>query len=319
MSERFPAHGVEGFDIAGFRKAMGGFVTGVTVVTVLDRDGNPSGLTANSFTSVSLVPPLILFCLRESSHNAGLIRDRGRFAVNVLADGQIEVSSRFASKAPDKFAGVNWSMSAGGSPILEGVVSWFDCAVSQVIEAGDHLIVIGAVGEFATTAAQPLAYCRGAYVAFSTEKEAVAAAGSIRVGALVERGDSILLIADSHGRLHLPTGHSLGPVGDPKSLQGKLRGLGLDVQLGFLFSVFEEPRSDEKMETAVYYRGELVGMEEDSPGQFHLLTDVPWERMANPDERSMIARLIQERAEGDVGVFAGPKADGLLRRLARQS
>jgi flavin reductase (DIM6/NTAB) family NADH-FMN oxidoreductase RutF len=315
MSDLSPVSHLGAFDVAGFRKAMGAFVTGVTVVTVLDQDGIASGLTANSFTSVSLTPPLVLVCIRNSSHNARLIGEAGRFAVNVLADDQIAVSSRFASKVvANKFEGVNWSLSAGGSPILGNVVSWFDCAVSQIIEAGDHVIIVGAVDDFASTAAQPLAYCRGAYVAFSSHKEAVTAAGSIRVGALIERDDSILLVADGDGRLHLPTGHSIGPVGDPKSLQGKLRGLGLEVKLGFLFSVFEEA-GFERTETAIYYRGDLRFKEADSPAQLHALTRIPWDRIASSDDRSMIARLITEKGEEHIGVFAGLKSEGVLRRI----
>jgi (E)-2-((N-methylformamido)methylene)succinate hydrolase len=146
------------------RQVLGCFVTGVTVVTTLEQQRLPRGFTANSFTSVSLDPPLVLVCIGRSaaSHDA-FAAGRG-FAVNILSDGQQELSARFASRAVDKFAGVAWRAARGGGILLEGSLAWLDCRLERVIPAGDHSILLGEVLDFGRNALQPLAWCRGRYL-----------------------------------------------------------------------------------------------------------------------------------------------------------
>ncbi len=123
-----------------FRDVLGRFATGVTVVASMS-DGKPVGMTCQSFTSVSLDPPLVLFCPAKTSRAWPLIQRAGFFCVNLLSHDQLELSNGFAAKGTDKFAGVPWQPSATGAPLLEGVLGWVDCTVYAVHEAGDHYVV----------------------------------------------------------------------------------------------------------------------------------------------------------------------------------
>ena len=131
------------FDRTTFRRVLGCFATGVTIVTSIEEDGTLCGLTANSFTSVSLDPPLVLVCLDARSNSLGAIRHSGAFAVNILGEGQRDLSGRFASKLPDKFVEGKWSRAVTGSPTLDGALAWLDCRVERALTAGDHEIVGG--------------------------------------------------------------------------------------------------------------------------------------------------------------------------------
>ncbi|MEU4696118.1 flavin reductase family protein [Nonomuraea dietziae] len=145
------------------REALGMYATGVAVVTTALEDGRRAGVTVNSFTSVSLDPPLVLWCLSRRAPSADLFLRAGRFVVNVLAAGQDELSRRFATPAEDKFAGVATS-SAGGLPVLEGTLASFACRTVTVHEGGDHLIFVGAVEQFDRTGGEPLVFHSGRYL-----------------------------------------------------------------------------------------------------------------------------------------------------------
>jgi 3-hydroxy-9,10-secoandrosta-1,3,5(10)-triene-9,17-dione monooxygenase reductase component len=146
-----------------FRDVLGRFCTGVTVVTSV-ADGQPVGMTCQSFTSVSLDPPLVLFCPAKTSRAWPLIQRAGFFCVNLLSHDQLELSNGFASKGSDKFAGVTWRPSETGAPLLEGVLGWVDCTVHAVHEAGDHYVVVGRVMDLGVEdAPHPLLFYKGQY------------------------------------------------------------------------------------------------------------------------------------------------------------
>ncbi|TIU20123.1 MAG: flavin reductase family protein, partial [Mesorhizobium sp.] len=115
------------FDSGEFRRALGSFLTGVTIVTTIGLEGEPRGFTANSFTSVSLDPPLVLVCIAHKALGHPVFATSKSFAINILNEGQKAASGIFASKAPDKFASVDWRPGQTGSPILDGSVACFDC------------------------------------------------------------------------------------------------------------------------------------------------------------------------------------------------
>src|SRR5690348_5112403 len=146
------------------RRAFGTFMTGVTVITTHGADGSPRGFTANSFTSVSLDPPLVLVCIAKTASSYAVFSETRHFAISVLAEDQKSVSGVFASKAADKFAQVAWHVRATGAPVMDGAAASFDCATHEVIDAGDHIILLGRVVDFVHTSSTPLGYCRGAYV-----------------------------------------------------------------------------------------------------------------------------------------------------------
>ncbi|HJT41375.1 MAG TPA: alpha/beta fold hydrolase [Sphingobium sp.] len=162
---REPLSYVGGSEPRVLRNALGCFGTGVTVITSVTDGGELIGLTANSFTSVSLDPPLILFSLDNRSGSMEALKKAGRFAVNVLHIGQQPVGNRFASRIPDKFEGVDWEFRAeGGSPILPGSLASFDCTTWAVHDGGDHQIFIGEVHHaWYEPRRDPLFYFRGKY------------------------------------------------------------------------------------------------------------------------------------------------------------
>ena len=146
-----------------YRDVLGQYASGVTVVTTV-LDDVPVGMTCQSFTSVSLDPPLVAFLPMKTSRAFAAIRKSRRFCVNFLAAEQADVSNTFASLADDKFADVTWQPTSNGMPLIDGVVGWVDCTVRDVHEAGDHYLVIGRVEDLGHgDADKPLLFHRGRY------------------------------------------------------------------------------------------------------------------------------------------------------------
>ena len=165
--ETSPVHAEDVASLAAarrFRDVLGRFASGVTVVTGLS-DGRPVGLTCQSFASVSLDPPLVLFVAAHTSRAWPRIQLSGHFCVNFLAADQSHLSNVMASRGVDKFAGVSWAPApASGSPVLDGVLGYVDCTIHAVHEAGDHHIVVGRVLDLASTELrEPLLFFRGRY------------------------------------------------------------------------------------------------------------------------------------------------------------
>ncbi len=148
-----------------YRRACGQFATGVCVVTAFD--GAPHGCTVNSFTSVSLHPPLVLFCLDREANVAAAFRSALHFAVNVLAADQREVSSAFAFKQEGRFEGIGWRPGLEGIPLLDGAVAHLECRLVRVLPAGDHDILIGEVLQLECFSGEPLVYWSGGYAQIS--------------------------------------------------------------------------------------------------------------------------------------------------------
>ena len=145
------------------REVMGHFASGVTVVTAVTDDG-PVGFTCQSFSSLSLDPPLVVFAPGRTSRTWPLLRDIGRFCINVLAEGQDAVSQDFARSGADRFAGVRWTPSAHGSPVLDDVVAWIDAELWAEYDGGDHTLAVARVLDLgAEPNRRPLLYHRGAY------------------------------------------------------------------------------------------------------------------------------------------------------------
>lgn len=151
-------------DPKAFRRVMGSFATGVAVVTT-SRDGEQFGMTVNSLTSVSLEPLIVLICLVKGSRTGLAIRDRGRFAVNLLNSEQEEISRRFVSKEQRRFRREDASDNVWGVPLMEGALASLVCDVHLVHEIGDHDVVYGRVLHCESSEGKPLLYWRGAYSA----------------------------------------------------------------------------------------------------------------------------------------------------------
>ena len=145
------------------RDVLGHFVSGVTVVTAMGTEG-PVGFTCQSFSSLSLDPPLVAFAPARTSTTWPRLRAAGRFCVNVLSDEQSHLSRQFARSGTDKYAGVQWAPSPHGSPMLDGVVAWIDATLEAEHDGGDHTIVVARVLDLGADASRtPLLFHRGAY------------------------------------------------------------------------------------------------------------------------------------------------------------
>jgi flavin reductase (DIM6/NTAB) family NADH-FMN oxidoreductase RutF len=146
-----------------FKAAMSRWVTGVAVITARSRSGELSGLTASSFASVSLDPPLVLFCLGHASTSKAAFQETDGFAVNILGAGQQSLASGFAKQGGDKFVGIGWRPGLRGVPLLDDALAQLECRIEIMHPGGDHLIVVGEVERIDVREDKPLVYYRGTY------------------------------------------------------------------------------------------------------------------------------------------------------------
>ena len=154
----------DSFSALDFRAACGRFATGVTVVTGMDEDKKPVGVTVNSFSSVSLEPPLVLFCLDKQALSFDAFSIASRFAINFLAEDQENLSNQFAKQSEDKFAGIEYEFNQDGVPILANCLGALECRMHAVHDGGDHQIIVGEVSKILTGRdASPLLYFKGSY------------------------------------------------------------------------------------------------------------------------------------------------------------
>lgn len=301
------------FDPRALRHAFGTFMTGVTVVTTHDADGNPLGFTANSFTSVSLDPPLVLVCIANSSINYQAFATAGGFAVNILSEGQVETSNTFARPSDDRFAQVDWRRGPFGSPLIDGVSAWFDCSAFKTVEAGDHLILIGKVEAFDATTAPGLGHARGAYVTPAAEAEALSRATKLVVSALIERDGKVLLQGDAQGHLTLPETMT-GKAGATAALNRLIAESGVAADPGFIYSVYEDDGREHQHIVFLCHAGEGTP----TKGVFTELTPSTLTDVADPAMCSMLDRFARESRLGNFGVYVGTQSSGTVRPISSE-
>jgi flavin reductase (DIM6/NTAB) family NADH-FMN oxidoreductase RutF/DNA-binding MarR family transcriptional regulator len=152
-----------GFDTREYRRALGQFATGVTIVTCRAEDGTPVGMTANSFSSVSLDPPLVLWSLDRRTRSFPHFAAAERFGFSVLSQEQVELSNRFAQHGADKFDGVDWTEGLGGVPLMPEPAATFECRRHAVFDGGDHLVIVGRVERFVRAERPGLVFHGGRY------------------------------------------------------------------------------------------------------------------------------------------------------------
>jgi flavin reductase (DIM6/NTAB) family NADH-FMN oxidoreductase RutF len=150
-------------DSKEFRNALGQFATGVTVITTLDKDGNKAGMTANSFSSVSLDPMLVLWSLAKTAKTFDAFNEAERFAIHVLNSEQQAISNQFASRCDDRFEGINHTAGHGGVPVLDDYSAVFQCEIESRFEGGDHIILVGRVIDLDNKCRPPLIFHAGQY------------------------------------------------------------------------------------------------------------------------------------------------------------
>ena len=145
------------------RRVMGHFATGVTVITTVSKTGEPYGLTANAFSSLSLEPPLLLVCVDKKAESYPHFEESKVFTVNILSDSQEALSRRFAVSGGDKFQNVAYHMGANGAPIIDGNIGYIECKLYAGYDGGDHTIYLGEIQQAETRDAKPLVFFRGGY------------------------------------------------------------------------------------------------------------------------------------------------------------
>lgn len=291
------------------RDVFGRFLTGVTVVTVFDAAGRPRGFTANSFTSVSLDPPLVLVCIANKAASRETLSSASRFGINILSETQRDISTRFASPLENKFEGVEIVGPPGAAPLVSGSLGCLDCALENVVEAGDHTIVIGRVLHFSTASGLPLGYYRGNYVAFGLGAEALERHGgdAIVLGCLLEHDGRVLLLHRPGGEdWQIPT-IALGSGENHRTLIPKLlRTLKVKATTPLLYSIYQDP-GDPHMTmifTAHVSNPFEAGRLPDGT-EIALFGEAerPWERLSRSSPSSVVRRFFQERRSARFGIY----------------
>lgn len=303
---------VSSIDTVALRRAFGTFVTGVTVITTRDADGTPRGMTANSFTSVSLDPPLLLVCVGKSAHSFTAFNSSDAFAVNLLHEAQTDVSQLFASKSATKFDSVDHDRVHTGAPILVDCLTWFDCTVHNRVDAGDHVVLIGEVKAFGTSPSAPLGFCRGRY---ANVKDPLPPgwleSHDMIVGYLIEADGQLLLREDGKGGWALPTARRR--VADSELKLDGGEALTLVPDATFLYSVFDVSDDDPGY---LIYRARLAKASASvalpAGLKFFPIAELPYEAIPTREINSMLRRYARESADKRFGIYMGSDDGGRL-------
>lgn len=302
------------FDPRALRDAFGAFLTGVTVVTTFNEEGAPIGFTANSFTSVSLDPPLLLVCLAKTSRNFAALTGARGFGINILSEGQKDISNTFARPVEDRFAAVDWQRGPFGSPVFGGVSAWFDCSMHENVDAGDHVILIGRIEGFENSGKTGLGYARGGYFTPAlAEKSLLANAdGSLLLGAVAERDGEILLVDDDKGGWTLPFVQKAEGEGMEALEQHVAATVGPVLNTGLLYSVYEDTETNRQH---VVYRATLGGGDIRT-GRLFAVQAPPLGDIADNAVRELVKRYAQESTLGNFGVYFGNQDKGRVHAVA---
>lgn len=300
------------------RSAFGRFMTGVTVVTARAADGGNVGFTANSFTSVSLDPPLLLVCPGRHLSSFDVFSTTDHFAINILAEGQEAVSNTFAADKGDRFSKADWAADTNGCALISGRTAAFSCTVTQRVDAGDHLVLLGRVTDFDATDRPGLGYNNGGYFSLSKERQAnaPASASQLSVGSVIlVHQDNILLTRDNK----LPSVQLDDHTGARRALSVYLHSIGLDAHMGPVYSVYDNPNSGPKSGSKsgihhVVLRARIADVPTDCP-----LKSVPINSFeqgpAKTDMQHLILRrFAQEHRTQSFGLYLGDVEKGEIRR-----
>lgn len=302
-------------DTEALRRALGSFMTGVTVVTTRSEAGEPIGFTANSFTSVSLDPPLLLVCPGRHLTSYERFGQIEYFAVSVLAEGQERVSNVFASAGDDRFAQAQWQPDLQGSPLIDGACAWFSCRVHQRHAAGDHLILVGEIVDFRNAKGHGLGYCSNGYFSLSREQQSDVASRRGRrgrAGVLVDHEGRLLLDRSATG-LRLPTFELPDDAGPRTSLEHRFEALGLDIALGPVYSVYDDESGGSR---TTFFRARSRSDRAGGLGHYEPIDTLRPNDFTEPAEASMVARFVSEYANRDFGFYLGNHQTGEVHRVS---
>ncbi|NNF17053.1 MAG: flavin reductase family protein [Gammaproteobacteria bacterium] len=287
-------------DKPSLRDAFGSFLSGVTVVTALTRNGDPVGFTASSFASVSLEPPLVLVCPANSLSSIEVFQECKNFAVSVLAEEQQDIANIFASFSGDRFAQVKWQADGAGCPLIKNAVAWFSCTAHARVPAGDHQILIGHVDDYQAHGHAGLGYSRGGYFSLGLERQAAELPGNkrpVNVGAIIEHDDQVLMEETSRG-LRLPQTTTAGSENALTSLRHYLGATGLHPEVGPVYSIFRSRRTGIY---STYYRCITDTTDTGGLGRYIPIDDLPKQKFANRALAVMLHRHALEHHSGAFG------------------
>ncbi|RQM53607.1 MULTISPECIES: flavin reductase [Burkholderia] len=292
------------------RDAFGAFMTGVTIVTTARDDGQPLGFTANSFSSVSLDPALLLVSIAKTSSNFQAFSTTGHFAINILAEGQKDLSNTFARPSEDRFAKVDWQLSAHRNPLIDDVSAWFDCTTHAVIDAGDHALLVGKVEAFHSAGYAGLGYYRGGYFTPAKVSAEVIAGPKVIVSAIITRDDKVLMEKTADGKWALPT-KEIGNEGADKALAELFRQYQPDASASFIYSVYNNT------ETHYQYISFLCSAPDEvaAAGEFVNLDDIDTDAFQDSALASMLERYRKESQLKSYGLYFGDHSTGTVRPL----
>jgi len=299
-------------DKRALRNAFGSFATGVTVVTTRQPDGTPRGFTANSFSSVSLDPPLLLICIAKTAQSLDTFTSAPHFSINVLNEEQKAISGLFASQSAEKFDIADWHSGAADMPLLDDTLAGFVCSREQMVDAGDHIVLIGRVISYETRDGPPLGYFKGNYFTLGLERPLVSAASQhddVSIGALAARDQELLFTVTPDGSIAVPRAPAQNK--SRAGLTAALKADGLSAHLDFLYAVYQDSESGGH---GIYYHGSASG-EAPQGYRYFALDDVPLECISNTAERSMVARYIEEFRHGSFGIYQGDETQGRVHRI----
>lgn len=294
-------------DSRELRNAFGSFMTGVTVVTAVSDSGEKVGFTANSFTSVSVDPALLLVCPSNKLSSFEVFNSCRHFAVNILAEDQQDISNTFASGKGDRFADIAWHADEHGCPIIDGCVAHFSCSTYNTSDAGDHILLIGQIQQFATNDKPGLGYSRGGYFSLGMEHKAEEVANLVgKVGAIVEYRNQLLLQKTEQGYT-LPQVPTCKDQGSKKTLQQYLQQQGLNCRVDAVYSIYENPAADA---FSSFYRAVAEDDNCGEQGEYVNINELKNIQFASTDLQSMLGRYVHEKHNGVFRLYIGDQNTG---------
>ncbi len=293
---------------ATLKQAFGKFLSGVTVITTVDDTGKRYGFTANSFTSVSMDPPLVSVCPGKFLSSFSAFASCKRFVVNILAEGQEDISNVFASFKGDRFSQIDWHSDAHGGAIIDGAAAWFSCETHASIPAGDHVILIGRVDTFDAIQAPGLGWYAGHYFNLTQERAAGRAdhSSTSQVGVLLEHNGALLL-SKSNDTYALPYFSGETRISPRQILAENLKSPTRSATIRQSFSVF---LSDQSRSRHSYFLATTEGGDFSDLGVWVDFSDLPHIHITNQTHRDMIDRFLVEQSVGHFGLYVGDETSG---------
>ncbi|MGP5211666.1 flavin reductase family protein [Psychrobacter sp. JB385] len=291
------------------RNAFGSYMTGVTVITAVSKDGTPVGFTANSFTSVSLDPPLLLVCPAKSLSTFEVFANCDSFVVNILSEDQQAVSNIFASSKEDRFSQIEWHKDEQGNPVIDGALTHFSCKTERNLDAGDHNLLVGEVLNFSNREGHGLGYASGGYFSLALEREAADISTQekhVCVGVIIEHNGKVI-INKSEGKAVLPNTTTDDNTNAVSTIKQFLTDNGIDAQLGAVFSIYENTKTNTNY---IFYRAIANSAETQGLGEYVAIDDIEKQDFATSAMNSMMARYAAESENGLYGVYVGQEEKG---------